>query len=622
MIHTATMPSKQGLTDSDTFPTIPNIGRRELLAAFGMTLGSGCIEEAQSLVSRDNAKQIAFSIKTLPADADPRAIRIARFLAKRLNEVGIAAQVVPMERVELLSDILLDHTFDCYVACFPGFDEPDALRTLLHSRFSTGAGWQNPFGYANLNTDSQLIAQRKQSGLQRTKTIKQIQHSIARNQPFSVVAFPDEIRATRTDTFNGWANIQQPHSALGYLSVETSTEKSTLRMTTQDARPTENLNPLTAEYKSDEAIVDLLYDPLGRWIDGEVQTWLAHSWEWQSTPDSPEKGPIATIQLRDNLWWHDGESLTATDVAFTYQFLKDTALGSLENPVPSPRFRGAATLVKSATAIDDQTVRIHFNPASQAVARRAFTVPVLPKHIWEQKQKRANTVFENDTPATQALVWENLQAIGSGPLQFLNTEATEQLTLERFDHHFLRHIYRDEVTVNTSSDQPSHLEHLKRYASGPQFERLRFIVVPSGAAATQLVLNNEADATATGVSSADVRTIGRADNVQLHVDQSPAMYHVGFNARKTPFSNVRFRRAVAQLLDKEYLVEEVFDGYAKPAASPLARHDTLAEDLRWVDVDPELPFPGTNGTLNQAKAKDLFKDAGFRYTNNGKLLRQ
>ncbi|SIR76994.1 peptide/nickel transport system substrate-binding protein [Haladaptatus litoreus] len=621
-MQTPNMRSKQDFNDSDALPTLPNVGRRELLAAFGMTLGSGCIEDARLLVSRDTAAQVAFSIKTLPADADPRAIRIARFLAKRLNEVGIAAQVVPMERSELLRDILLDRTFDCYVACFPGLDEPDELRTLLHSRFSTGTGWQNPFGYANLTTDKQLLTQRQQSGVQRTKTLKRLQHSIARNQPFTVVAFPDEIRATRTDRFDGWAQIQQPHSALGYLSVKMTDEESTLRMTTQDARPTENLNPLTANFTSDERIIDLLYDPLGRWIDGKVCTWLAHSWEWQSLAESSEKGPVATVRLRDDLRWHDGEALTATDVAFTYRFLNDTALGTLESPVPSPRFRGAATLVESATAIDEQTVRIRFTPTSQAVAMRAFTTPILPKHIWEQRRKRAETVFDGDTTATKALAWDNRQAVGSGSLQFSNAEPKKQLTLERFDQHFLRRIDTTDETIDISSYLPSHLQHLQQYAGGPQFERLRFIVVPSGAAATQIVLNDEADATATGVSTTDVRTIGRADNVQLHVDQSPAMYHVGFNARKTPFSNVRFRRAVAQLLDKDYIVDEVFDGYAEPAASPLARHESIAEDLRWVNADPVLPFPGANGILNRAKAKATFKNAGFRYTSDGKLLRE
>ncbi|WP_435159776.1 ABC transporter substrate-binding protein [Haladaptatus sp. DFWS20] len=612
------MSPKQDSTPISDPETAPKTGRRELLAALGMTLGSGCIEEAQSLVSRDQATQVALSIKTLPADADPQAIRIARFLAKRLDEVGIAAQVVPMERTELLRDILLEHSFDCYVACHPGFDDPDALRTLLHSRFDAEAGWQNPFGYANLDMDELLEAQRRQSGRKRRKTLGELQHAIARNQPFAVVAFPDEIRATRTNTFSGWEEIEHLHSALGYLSVQSQDGENTLRVTIQDSRPTENLNPLSAEFRSDGTILDLLYDPVGRWIEGAVHPWLAQSWQWRSSNGNP----VAEIQLRDDLWWHDGGALTATDVAFTYRFLNDTALGALESSVPSPRFRDAATLVESTTVVDERTVRIRFGTVSQEVAIKAFAVPVLPKHIWKRKRKQAEIVFKTDSPTTKALVWDNMQPVGSGPLQFGNAETRESLTLKRFDNYFLQRITTNQETLDADDDPESEPKYIERYAGKPDFERLRFVVVPSGAAATELVLNDEADATATGVSANDVRDIGRSGSVQLRVDESSSMYHVGFNARKAPFSNVRFRRAVAQLLDKAFLVDDVFGGYAEPAASPLARHDSLVEDLRWSGTDPELPFLGTNGDLDVAKAKATFKKAGFRYTNDGELLRQ
>ncbi|WP_458190333.1 ABC transporter substrate-binding protein [Haladaptatus sp. NG-WS-4] len=613
------MSSEQDSAPSSVAADVPKTGRRELLAALGMTLGSGCIEEARSLVGRDRPEPVSLSIKTLPADADPRAIRIARFLAEQLKAVGIAAQVVPMERVELGREILLSQSFDCYVTTLPGFDDPDALRTLLHSRFDTEAGWQNPFGYANLEVDELLTTQRTQSGDKRTKTLQKLQRTIARNQPFTVVAFPDDIRATRTDHFGGWTEEGGIHSPLGYLSVRSRGDRKRLRMTIQDSRPTENLNPLSVEFRNDGSIVGLLYDPVGRWIDGRVRPWLAKSWEWQSSTDNP----VAEIHLRDGLWWHDDTPLTAEDVAFTYRFLSDTALGTNESPVPAPRYRGASSLVKSATAIDEQTVRIQFGAASREVASQAFAVPILPEHIWQPKHKQAEIAgFRTVSGATKAVVWNNMQPVGSGPLQFKNAQLRQSLTFERFDRHFLRHVDTDGDQLNPDDDPTPEPEHIERYAGGLGFKQLQFIVVPSGAAATELVMEDEADATATSVTASEVRAIGRAENVQLHVDESPSMYHVGFNARKAPFSNVRFRRSVARLLDKAFLVKTVFGGYAEPAASPLARHDSLAEELRWSENDPELPFPGENGNLNVSKAKAAFKDAGYRYTNDGKLLRR
>ncbi|WP_458210680.1 ABC transporter substrate-binding protein [Haladaptatus sp. NG-SE-30] len=616
------MSSQQDSNLSSVSEDLPKTGRRELLATLGMALGSGCIEEARSLVSRDQPKQISLSIKTLPADADPRAIRIARFLAQQLEAVGVSAQVVPMERVELQREILLNQSFDCYVASHPGFHDADELRTLLHSRFDTEAGWQNPFGYANLGVDKQLTAQRRQSGHQRRKTLRELQHSIARDQPFTVVAFPDEIRATRVDRFDGWTDHGSVHSPLGYFSLQSrGSNDRRLRMTLQDSRPTENLNPLSVEFRNDGSILGLLYDPLGRWIDGKVRPWLATSWEWQS--EKKQKKPVVKMRLRDNLFWHDEAALTAEDVAFTYRYLGDTAIGTHESPIPAPRFRGASSLVESATAIDERMVRIQFGAASRAVAVQAFTIPILPKHIWRSKHKQAEIAgFGTDSTATKALVWNNMQPVGSGPLQFKSAKLRQSVTFERFDRHFLSRIDTDDDKLDPKNDPTPEPAYIERYAGGLGFEQLRFIIVPSGAAAAKLVLNDDADGTATSVTADEVRDIGRAENVQLHVDESPSMYHVGFNARKAPFSNVRFRRSVARLLDKEYLVESVFGGYADPATSPLARQESLAEDLRWSGNDSELPFPGENGNLNVSKAKAAFKKAGYRYTNDGKLLRR
>ncbi|WP_227357602.1 ABC transporter substrate-binding protein [Haladaptatus salinisoli] len=588
-------------------------GRRELLVAIGMTLGSGCIEEAQSLVSRDRPEQISISIKTLPADADPWAIRIARFLTEQLNAVGIAAQVEPMDRVELRRDILLNQSFDCYIACHPGFRDPDILRTLLHSRFGTEAGWQNPFGYANLRVDKLLAAQQRQSGQQRMETLRELQLAIARDQPFTVIAFPDEIRAIRTNRFAGWSNQESVHTLLGYLSVRSrGSSDQRLRMTLQDSRPTENLNPLSVEYRYNGTILDLLYDPVGRWINGRVRPWLAKSWDWQSSTDNL----VAEINLRDGLWWHDNTALTANDVAFTYEFLKDTTLGTQESPVPSPRFREGSSIIKSVKPIDKYSLRVNFGTNNRAVGRQALTIPVLPKHIWRSKHKQAKIAgLQTDSAATKALIWNNMQPVGSGPFQFHNVEHRQSLTLKRFDRHFLAHTSKD-------YDLTSESEYIERYAGGVKFKQLQFLIVPSAAAATKLILNGEADGTATSVTASEVRNIGHAEDVELFIDESLSMYHLGFNTRKAPFSNVRFRRSVAQLLDKAFLVQNVFGGYAEPGTSPLARHDSLAPELRWTGTDSELPFPGENGNLNVAKAKAAFKDAGYRYTKNGKLLRR
>jgi len=102
-------------------------------------------------------------------------------------------------------------------------------------------------------------------------------------------------------------------------------------------------------------------------------------------------------------------------------------------------------------------------------------------------------------------------------------------------------------------------------------------------------------------------------------------YHVGYNARRAPLSNPRFRAVLASLLDKETLVDEAFSGYAEPAASPLAAaSEWVPEDLRWDDreTDPVYPFVGESGSVDVERARDRLRDAGYRFDDEGRLLSQ
>ncbi|WP_254829363.1 ABC transporter substrate-binding protein [Haloglomus salinum] len=596
------------------------VSRRRVLGALGggtLAASAGCVRQVGALMNREAPEQLSFTIKTAPADADPRAIRIARFLAKRLQAVGIEASITPMSNEVLLRDVLLNHAFDIFIAPMRGRPDPDFLRPLLHSRFGAEPGTQNPYGYANLDVDALLERQRAQTGKRRRKTLARLQRSVVRDQPFSVVAFPDEIRVTRADGYAGWE--QRPiHTPLGYLGLDrdaagtadrlsgdTSEDERALRMTLTDSRPTESLNPLAPEFRASGTITDLLYDPLGRWVDGQVRPWLASSWTWSRPPDAP--GPVATVELREDLTWHDGTDLTASDVAFTYRLLADTSLGRLESPVPAPRFRGLGSLVTDAEAVDERTVRLSLVPSSRPVATRSLTAPVLPEHVWEAKAQQATVAgLDPNGAVTQALVWSNPDPVGSGPLRLERRRPRELLVFARNEDHFLT---RDGLA-----------DHLAPFAGGFTPDQLAFTVVPSGGAAVELVRAGDADATASGVMPADVPEVGRSDELNLHVTRPRTCYQVGYNVRRGALSSPRFRRAVGRLLDKQFLAREVFERYGQPAASPLARHRSVAPSLVWNGEDPELPFPGEAGQLDVERAREAFRDAGYRYSSDGDLL--
>lgn len=586
------------------------VGRRGFLAAAGAagaTATSGCLEQLRSVVGRESFEQVSLTVKTVPADTDGAAVRIARELAKNLGQVGVDAEVLPLAEEELLRDVLVNANFDLFVARYPAHDDADFLRAALHSSFVEEPGWQNPFGYANLTVDELLVEQRRADPGSRGAVLADLQRAFVRDSPFAVVAFPDEPHAMRTDRFEGWFDAAT-HSKLGYLSLRrldaadaTTESPETLGVGITDGRPTRNRNPLSVEFRDRGVVTGLLYDSLGQRIDDRVEPWLAASWAWDIEGDRP----VVDVNLREGLRWHDDTELTADDVAFTYRFLADTSLGEGAIRVPSPRYRGRVTLLEAVEALDERTVRLRFVPASRSVAARALTVPVLPAHVWRDRTARANI---GGVPlseyATEALVSNNEDAVGSGPFTFEQAAADELLELRRFEGHFLN----DEVEGAVAP-----------YAGRPAFDALRFVVVPSPGAALELLEAGELDATASPLDPAQVPKVGRSSRLRLAVDTMDAFYHVGFNARRPPLGNPRFRRVVARLLDREHVASDVFGGYAAPSVSPLARTGQAFALPDDVAADEGLAFPGTDGELDVEAARDLFREAGYSYRGE-KLL--
>jgi peptide/nickel transport system substrate-binding protein len=156
--------------------------------------------------------------------------------------------------------------------------------------------------------------------------------------------------------------------------------------------PIETLDPLFASSSAEIAASRLLfsslysYDPTGH-LRGD----LAENIQADST------GTAYTVKLREDAYWHDGAHLTAEDVVFTINLIKDPETRS---PL---RVNWQDVAVK---AIDDTTV--HFQlPAVYAAFPNALTFSVLPEHILGEVAPgaiRENT-FSNSP-------------IGSGPFSF------------------------------------------------------------------------------------------------------------------------------------------------------------------------------------------------------------
>jgi len=381
-----------------------------------------------------------------------------------------------------------------------------------------------------------------------------------------------------------------------------------------DERITENWNPIAPEYRQYGTFTSLLYDRLVLGNGSEAIPWLAERWEWTG-PETLE------VTLRD-AEWHDGEPVRAADVAFTYDLLRDTSMGSVETAVPAPKFRGRSSLVESASVVDDTTVRLSLEAASRHVGLRALQVPILPEHVWRERTDIATIAgFEFDGETTEAVVSNNEDPVGSGPIVFAEATGEESVTFERNPDHFLARA--GEADDDTGSDTDPYEEVPDRFRGKPAFDRLVVEVVPSDLTAVQAVGDGRADATISNLGPDAVPRIGREADARLVSSRSAAFYHVGYNTRRAPLSNPRFRGVLAALIDKSAVVDDAFNGYAEAAASPLAASpEWVPETLRWGDekTDPVSPFYGNNGTVNVGAARNALREAGYRFNEDGELL--
>jgi peptide/nickel transport system substrate-binding protein len=642
------------------------ISRRAALAGLGLAAASaGCLGRTENIAGRDPHSQLTLEINATPADGDPHGIRIARHLEEHLTAVGIDVRLNTVGRTDLLRKVLINQNFDIYVGQFvetQPFD-PDALYGLTHSKFVAEPGWQNPFGLTEIAVDNHLERQRRAAGDDRSAAVDALQETVCELQPFSVVAFPDALTAVRANRFDGWTTDRQPMSVTGLLGLEGlpavadggpdgtdapvggsndtddgpfddgswtdsdigvlpetnatasgAESDAVLRLVTTDDRITENWNPIAAEYRKHGTFTGLLYDSLVR-TDGEgVVPWLAADWE------RVDAGTL-DVSLRDARW-HDGEPVTAADVAFTYRFLRDTSLGSVETPVPSPRFRGRSSLVEDERVLDDATVRLSVAEANETVAARALQVPILPEHVWSDRTDAATIAgFELDFETTEAVVSNNTDPVGSGPLRFVEATAGESVVFERNPDHFLVRPADDDSTPSGEATDPR-AGIPERYHGKPAFDRLHIGVLPSDISAAESVAGGAADATVSNLGPAAVPRVARSDETRLVSGRSAAFYHVGYNVRESPLSNPRFRAVLARLIDKSTVVQEAFDGYARAAASPLAASpDAVPDSVAWDGAtDPVHPFFDDGGSLDVAAARDAFRDIGYRFDDEGRLL--
>ncbi|MCR4256198.1 MAG: ABC transporter substrate-binding protein [Candidatus Uhrbacteria bacterium] len=278
------------------------------------------------------------------------------------------------------------------------------------------------------------------------------------------------------------------------------------------------VNPLFSQGNDvDRDLVALIFSGLFR-LDGNLQAVpdLVEAYQWLDEEKTLE------VRLRADARFHDGTPVTADDVTFTYEAIKDPAWRS---PLLST-FRDIRVI-----RVDERTVQFQLTQANPLFLND-LTVGILPAHVWS-----------DIAPSNAHLADANLKPIGSGPYRAVSYTRDGRGSILHF--------------------------HLSRFAGyyglQPFIDEIRFRFYPDKAGALQAVTNGLADAV--GFISWNEASRIRGDQfhaVSLDLPQETIAF---FNTKDRVLKDEKLRLALALAVDQAELASLVSDR-AKPVNSP------------------------------------------------------
>jgi peptide/nickel transport system substrate-binding protein len=314
------------------------------------------------------------------------------------------------------------------------------------------------------------------------------------------------------------------------------------------------VNPLLATTEADKDLTNLIYSGLMRQgPQGETIPDLAEK------VDIDESGLIYTFHLRPKLTWHDGAKITADDVVYTIDKIKDPLIKS-----PGRSNWDGVRVEK----VDDSTVRFKLTQRNPTFLDTA-TLGILPKHLWNK--------FDEETFSLNQL---NTESIGSGPYELNSVRKNSEGLPEYYD-----------------------LTSFKNFALGQaKIENIRLRFYPNQ------------DALFKAYSSGEIKSLGAVPAAELEhlpsgrtqtiTSKLPRVFAVFLNPNRNNFLvSKEVRQALDLITNKQEIITQVLHGYGVPAVGPLG--------LATSSVS-------TSTAANSEQARGLLTSAGWIFNNANK----
>ena len=288
---------------------------------------------------------------------------------------------------------------------------------------------------------------------------------------------------------------------------------------------------------------------------------LAESW------DISEDGKTVTFHLRKGVTWHDGEPFTSADVQFTVMEVLSKV---------HPRGPNSFKEVTSIDTPDEHTAVFNLaNPAPYMMrSLGSYESPMVPKHLLEGQDVKSASLANNP--------------VGTGPFKFVEWKKGQYIRLDKNEDYWKEGL--------------------------PYLDRIVGRFIPDASTRAAAMENGEVHYGAYGaIPNVDVVRLRELDSIGVTTDGYAMINPVSlieFDTTQPPFDKPEIRQAISMAIDRQFLIDNIWFGYGKPATSALSS-SYAATGL----YAPGMPHYPANADVEGAIK--VLEDAGITADANG-----
>lgn len=306
---------------------------------------------------------------------------------------------------------------------------------------------------------------------------------------------------------------------------------------------------------------------------GKPIPWQFKNWTLHEKNVGTDK-PTVVANLRDDITFNDGEPVTAGDVKFTVEYIKEQEPAGTISAVQFENVSDVKIDKKTGTRVE-----YYFSKPDAAWLSQVVGNVILPKHVW--KNVADYSKFSPRKEGAEGIV-------GAGPMVLDDYKWGSWFELSMRPD--------DEIPWN-EAEYTSWLSN-----KGPFIDALRIEIFGSQSAMFQALLNGEIDQ-AYGSAPVDTAVKGKKKaNIDVKKSKDDGWHHQSFNTRRVPLDDPVFRQFLVKALDQTWVIEKLFKGigaeygdYATPKAFADWRPPVpqkIEGDYEGIPI-PDLTYPGT-----------------------------